>query len=278
MAGATEQLNPANLRPYGAPPTERTLGPLVLLQSTPAALARATLKLAQCRADNPACPPLGRPCRRGLPYLAIGILTFVLAAVLVVVSTFPVTLPLILLVGLAMFWRASLDFLAPAPDTPDHCLQEFLRCFKHRDIRGIARLVCPADLDSTERFLPGTAGVQHSRDRGVAFDGTGAARYWRSCFVIAHSARLVLQPAGTAPVQLAPDIIQVTLRMWLERSFRVQAADEWFAFTKLLVRCGSEWRLFSGELQAPEEQDLSWLAEFAGQGSDAASAPETPNC
>ena len=56
---------------------------------------------------------------------------------------------------------------------------------------------------------------------------------------------------------------------WLTLSFAAGAilgpqlytAGRVVTLRKLVVKCGTQWRLFSGELQAPEEADLSWLAQ-----------------
>lgn len=247
-----------SLRPYGqALSINRRLGLHFGDPQRDPALARAKAKLGTACADPPLGPPvLANVIRLGM---AISLASGGLAATMVWEKAQAAIYPGVLC-ALVLTLYSLYALVAGRPKTPVHAAREWLRCIQNHEWGRAHRLVVAADRDPWLRCPPSLAEANLGPERAEVFgDLRGFRKYWLRTLIQGVRTRLRLRAArDLAPMKLSDDLWAVPLELRIEPAVYAGKLP-WQPFAKLVVRCGNEWRMFSGELSAPEEANLSWV-------------------
>lgn len=253
-----------SLRPYGQALAINTrLGLQFGDPHREPAIARASAKLAAPCAD----PPLG--IAKAATFVRVGMAAQIAGGSLALTFTFERAAPAIypgVLCALVLCLYSLYVVVTGRPKDPYSAVREWLRCLQNHEWGRAHRLVAACDRDSWQRCPPSQNPANVGLERAEAFgEIAGFRRYWSRTLIQGAGTRIRLRMSPKAlAVEILPDLWAVTVEMRIEPAVRLGNLP-WQSFTKLALRCGDEWRVFSGELWAPEEADLSWLAGAEAQ-------------
>ena len=193
----------------------------------------------------------------------------------------PVVGLVLLLVTVPVLPLAILAHVRSRPRQPARAVHEFYSALAHRRFRRAYRLVADADKDEFPRALPDH--LDRSPSDGAAFgfaDEREFRRFWRQ-IVCTHTLPTCKVRLGEVRVRrLGPDLAAVEFVLTLRTNTdlywllilvgcvglipgMILQAVTWRTtkarLRRVVVKAGPEWRMFSGEWSAPDEQDLSWV-------------------
>lgn len=265
-----------NLRPYGLAGATALEAPQWPPEYRQQALARAAGKLAALRSGATGDKPAGAPWRQNITRLAFWwsiAFFFVMGGLTALCDCRPCIGfgLLLMLVPVALIQRGL-------PRSPERLLVDFYRCLGNGYFERALTHVIEGDKDAFPRILPSAEPTARTARSSVAFSGLGDfVRYWHE-FQHRHSAPGCAARIRDVSIEMAgADVAVVSFQLhlgarsgfWFLQSplgavFKALASKaarhEWRGnMRKVVVRVGNGWKVFNGEWQGPEEQDLSWL-------------------
>lgn len=266
--------------PLGAKPEEAL--PPGLAEAAARAVERAKANMARFKAGEGHTPPVGtRLTLNDVDYVffLIGAIPLSIAAyaafngIVTGQSGLFAVAAFVSFFGLLFVGLGVLNALYWAPTTPERALKQFYRCIRLSMARTAARYVVPLDFDDSERPNPVALGAGQfvPVENGLA-DAAAMKRYWREVLKA-----LKLQPTsflfqGVLVLPVNDDVVvaKVSLRSTTISAWSAVTAiggvyvtnNRDMELTRLVVRDGTEWRLWSGEWLSLAELDLNWLKEI----------------
>lgn len=272
-----------NLRPYGVKGMRADISSISTDNDFWANRARA--KLAAFRKNRDSEKPAGRNtvfvwtvfavCALvASPFVyVIGMLLITPEANLEIAALFAIPPVLLATVFVMVFVRTK-------PSSPKKALFEYFLAVCRRRHKRARSLILTHDMDGTERQTPHIDGLGKPTGTSYRFDIDGEFKgYWRELVLDQPMAAAGVRISNVQVNNITPDLAIATFRIRMVRNTQLwvflifvlgifaliimvatnKRTDA--TITKLLVRVGNEWKLFSGEWQGQDEFDLSWIPD-----------------
>lgn len=271
-----------NLTPYGHAHPHPS-APLDVNPYVHDAFARAEMKLNALRLGATHESPAGR-----IPSLFFGrmVLCVALALPLLLIGTALAfdtksnaggVAAVLLLIAAGLIALGIWLLVSARPNTPARALKYYLKAVGMGKVRRAANLVVSNDYDDFPRYPPQMIGFGRAGVRAF-HDVSYLEGYWNELVRYHSSPYCIVSVHGVREQQIAPDLVVVdcevrfamNTQLWLLLvlvggviALLVDMATRKrvnLPIRKLLYRVGDEWKVFNGELQGLEEQDLRWLS------------------
>lgn len=199
-----------------------------------------------------------------------------------------------LAIVLAMNGFAVWLFISARADTPTKALKFFFKAVAAGKGERAASLVVSNDFDDFPRYPPQLAGFGQGSVRPF-FNPQYLGGYYNELLRYHSAPYCIASLHGVREQQIAPDLVIVdcevrfimNTQLWLLLVFvallialiadMATRKTVRMPLRKLLFKVGDEWKLFNGELQGGEEQDLRWLAQSQTPGTGTPYAPPRRN-
>jgi hypothetical protein len=251
-----------DLRPYGHVPPARRNGPIVTYDDPALAVARAHYKLQQWLDGRNLDETVGTAIWWPALVMVCGFaeLTFGTAFLLELGTPGPMLLsgPF----GVYLLIHAWRTMARSRARTPRDCIREFIHCIQRADLHRAWGLVAPVDRDNYTRAAPSASEQDPTSVKRFAFDSRASfAAYWRNARSLGPASRLRLRTTGGVQ-HLTPDIALVGIEVHVQKSLRLERERRALNILKIVLRHGSEWRIFDGEVASAAELDPQWLRQL----------------
>jgi hypothetical protein len=251
-----------DLRPYGHVPPARRVGPIVTYDDPTLAVARAHYKFQQWLDGRNMDEPIGAAVWWPSLVMVCGFAELAFGAAFWWELGTPGPMLLSGPFGVYLLIHGWHTIARSRARTPLDCMREFIHCVHRGDLHRAWGLVAPVDRDNYTRAAPSAAEQDPVSVKRFAFDSRASfAAYWRAARSLGPASRLRLR-AGTLVQNIAPGVALITVEVHVQRSMRLEREKRSLEVVKLLLRHGSEWRVFDGEVAPAAELDPQWLRQM----------------